>query len=824
MDRETMEIVRSFVAESMDSLDAQEALIGDIVAKGEKETINALFRTFHTIKGISGFLGFNTVHAVTHEIETFLDLLRKNPQAATEDVADVLYECIDVLRQLMGGIASWMKDSGYEDQVRALTARLQKAGATLWGQSPPESSPASSFSSTVLPDSQKTANIESSAREQKTQQEQKQEQDMVAVFGNVDDLSEEELDAVMAKVFDQDASEEKSLSSDEKLKTAIADAFQPVAPAGEEIMSRYIVEAMDLLAVAENGCLRLEQSPHDMTIVSEVFGAVHSLKGNSGFMGLGEIEAMAMDLENILEAVRNSALEVYPGLISMLLTNIDILKSLVQRLDNREEPSLGSRVEISTPAENAKAASARTFVAPASSASVSVPPAEAAREAFADESLRKISQENPIDALQPINKNANQDANKEQEKDAAVGALPQRREIRVDTAKLDKLFDLVGELITIEAMVTNNPEALALESESFTKSSAMLNKITRELQEVVMTIRMMPVEGLFNKMKRLVRDLGIRFDKKVHLAIAGAETEMDKNVIEEISDPLMHIIRNAIDHGLETREERALAGKNETCLLRLSAQYEGNEILIIVEDDGRGLQRQKIIAKAAEKGLLKMPPDKMTDRDVYALIFEPGFSTADSVTDISGRGVGMDVVKRNIEKLQGSIGVESREGRGARFTLRIPITLAIIDAMLLRVGDAVYALPILSVRESFRPTPESITVTMDGLELVRVRNEFFPIARLGEIFGQAGAVQSLYEGIAIVVQTRDRRACIFVDEILGQQQIVVKSLSDYVGAVQGIMGCMILSSGDVGLILDVEAFLQRLDDEQVSAVSGRNDE
>ncbi|MCS6808009.1 MAG: chemotaxis protein CheA, partial [Bacteroidota bacterium] len=323
-----------------------------------------------------------------------------------------------------------------------------------------------------------------------------------------------------------------------------------------------------------------------------------------------------------------------------------------------------------------------------------------------------------------------------------------------------------------------------------------------------MSIRMMPLEGLFNKMKRLVRDLSQRLDKKVHLEIKGAETEMDKTIIEEIADPLMHILRNAIDHGIETPEHRIQVGKSEIGTITLQACYEGNEILLIVEDDGAGINRTTVLEVAQKKGILKTNPDKISDAEVYALIFEPGFSTAEHVTDISGRGVGMDVVKRNIEKLQGSITVQSHEGRGTRFVLHIPLTLAIMDAMIVRVGSNTYALPMLSIRESFRPEQRAITVTMDGQELVRVRNDIYAVIRLHEVYQCTPSTLQLHEGIIIVVEYRERKACLFVDEIVGQQQIVVRSLSQYVGNVRGITGCMIQSNGEVGLIIDVETLLQ----------------
>ena len=378
---------------------------------------------------------------------------------------------------------------------------------------------------------------------------------------------------------------------------------------------------------------------------------------------------------------------------------------------------------------------------------------------------------------------------------------------KVDTSKLDKLFDLVGELITIETMVINNPDLADLELPNFTKSVNMLSKITRELQEITMSIRMTPLEGLFNKMKRLVRDLSIKFDKKIDLEISGQETEMDKNVIEEISDPLVHILRNAIDHGIEPAEVRKKNNKNEMGKIKLHAGYEGNEIIIVIEDDGAGLNKEKILKKAIDRGLVKMAPEQLTDREIWQIIFEPGFSTADVVTEVSGRGVGMDVVRRNLEKLRARIDIHSTLGGGTKLSLRIPLTLAIMETMVISVGTGKFALPILSMRESFRPKKEDITVTMDGLEMVKVRNELFPVVRLHEIFEQEPVNKELDKGILINIESRGRRVCLLVDDILGQQQTVIKGLSDYIGKIKGVTGCMIMGDGEIGLIIDIDTLI-----------------
>lgn len=384
-----------------------------------------------------------------------------------------------------------------------------------------------------------------------------------------------------------------------------------------------------------------------------------------------------------------------------------------------------------------------------------------------------------------------------------------KKDLRVSTEKIDQLFNLVGEIITIETMLFNNKDLQGLELPNFNITASMLSKLTRELQEVTMSIRMIPLEGLFNKMNRLVRDISRKMKKEVEIDIYGQETEMDKNVIEEISDPLVHMLRNAIDHGIETAEERITKDKDKVGRIKLGAAYQGNEIHITVEDDGAGLNREKILQKAIDKGIVSKEQWDMPDAQVWQLIFEAGLSTAKQVTDISGRGVGMDVVRRNIEKLRGSIEVESRKNIGTKITFKIPLTLAIMDAMILRVGKEKYAMPILSIIESFQIKNTNVSKTMDGLEIVRVRGELYPVARLSELMKVSPDYTNLEEGILLKVQSNDKTICIFVDEILEQSQAVVKPLSSYIGEIEGVTGCMVMPDGKIGLILDADTLITK---------------
>lgn len=378
--------------------------------------------------------------------------------------------------------------------------------------------------------------------------------------------------------------------------------------------------------------------------------------------------------------------------------------------------------------------------------------------------------------------------------------------INVSVEKLDKLMDLVGEMVIAEAMVTQNPQIQDLELDDFNKAARQLQKITNELQDMVMSIRMVPLSTTFLKMHRILRDMCRKLNKDAILEVVGETTEVDKNIIEHIGDPLMHLIRNAVDHGIETAEERVKAGKDPVGKITLEAKNSGSDVLILVKDDGRGLDKQKILKKARENGLLEKPESEMSDREIYNLILLPGFSTKDNVSEFSGRGVGMDVVVKNLEAIGGSVSVDSTEGKGTVTTLKIPLTLAIIDGMNIKVGKARYTIPIMAIRESFWAQDNDLIEDPDGNEMIMVRGDVYPILRLHRFFNVETEVQDFSEGIMVMVEQDNNRLCLFADELLGQQQVVVKALPKYIKMVskaQGLAGCTLLGDGSISLILDV---------------------
>ncbi len=381
----------------------------------------------------------------------------------------------------------------------------------------------------------------------------------------------------------------------------------------------------------------------------------------------------------------------------------------------------------------------------------------------------------------------------------------------VNLNKLDMLMDIVGEIVITESTVTKNPEVLKLNLDSFDKASRQLRKLTDELQDIVMSIRMIPVSATFHKMERIVRDMSSRIGKQAKLVIIGEDTELDKNVLDNLSDPLMHIVRNAMDHGLETAEERVKLGKNPTGQITLEAHNSGSDVLISISDDGRGLNKDALIKKGIKKGLIKKPASEVTDKEAYGLIFAPGFSTKEQVTEYSGRGVGMDVALRNIEKLGGALIVDSTPGHGMTVQIRIPLTLAIIEGMQVGVGESVFILPLLSIRESFKPKKKDIATDPDGNEMITMRGNCYPIARLHKLFNLETQVTDFEEGILVILETQSLTYCLFVDRLIGEQQTVVKPLPVYIskilGSTKSIAGCTILGDGSVSLILDINGLM-----------------
>lgn len=602
---------------------------------------------------------------------------------------------------------------------------------------------------------------------------------------------------------------------------------------------------------AEQALLELNKDPGNTDSIPEVLRAIHTFKGNSGLLGLNEVNELSHRMETLLQCVRDGQAPLSEDSLRILLKIIDVFRKTITNLSQGESvtimgfPGLMELLQEMIPEEARPAAPVVADdlaplddedFAPLSEEDFAPPeePAAPVEEAKEEISTPPAEEPPPPPAVSPTPE-APPAAPPETEADAPKAAPPPpeptppapaekkeepsktapqqkqktvvRRDIRVNVDKLEQLFDLVGELVIAEAMVTHNEDIKDMRMDSFDRAAHRLSLITNDLQDVAMSLRMIPVGGTFRKMIRLVHDLSTKAGKKVNLELRGEDTEVDRNVVELISDPLVHLVRNAVDHGLEGPEERIDACKPEEGSVIIEAKHQSGEVWIIIKDDGRGLNKEKILARALERGVFTGDPSTLRDEDIYKFIFQPGFSTAEKVTDVSGRGVGMDVVKKNIEKIKGHVEIHSAPGKGSTFIIRIPLTLAIIQGMMLRVGNERYVIPLLNIRESFRPTEDMLNSVQNRGELISIRGELLPLFRLNRLFDITEGFTNPCEGIIVVIEDTGKRTAILVDELLGQQQVVIKSLDNVSGDTEGISGACILNDGRVGLILDVRGII-----------------
>jgi chemotaxis protein histidine kinase CheA len=934
VDDETREIFESFVAEAFDRLDDAEAVLSKAECQDDSDCLGTVFRLFHSVKGCAGFLNLNQVRELTHEAETLLEVHLKEGAAVTPESLDVIYQTIDVLRELVKYVQTEFSDEDFDNSATGQVAvirrcidqlRSSKAAGTL--AEPVDGIvdiiPAGTGDS--LGDEIRTGLDNSMAG-----------MSVTAPPGTL------ERTASPADFLDHQPS--RSSHSNRSNQLSQSDTDEPPGLEPNEIIlnelvtrdmtERFLAESADLVDHIESDALGLLSSRDVAEDVHAMFRAVHTIKGNAGFFGYELLESMCMEAEAHLDKVRKGLVPASEVFVNNILAHVDAMRDAIKSVlilddafvppppesgrrsgewpqaDDLVGPSAGVGINAAStglaaldsgrmvpetavpggavpggvvpggvvpggvvPGGNAAttggnvqsagsgmskrartAASASTAspsatpaaVAPAKATSANATPAKATSakaapaarpEATGIDMYRPIGeilvdmgaadeaaifkaleiQEKPLgELLVESGAASREDVAKALEVQRTMEARPsaeagpeeiQRREIRVDTVKLDKLFDLVGELITAEAMVLNSPDLKGLKRDHFDKSFNTLNKISREIQETTMAIRMIPMEGLFHKMTRLVRDLSRKFGKPVDFRVSGQETEMDKNVIEQISDPLVHILRNSIDHGLEFPAERKGTGKPDAGMVSLDARYEGSEIWISIKDDGKGLDRERILAKAIERGMVKVDPATVPDQEIWSYIFEPGFSTAQAVSEVSGRGVGMDVVKKNLERIRGAVDVRSTKGQGTEFILRIPLTMAIIDGITVRLGENFYSIPLNDILEFFKVRSDQITRTADGSETINLRSQILPLIKLWQVFKVDADARQAEEGILLVVQSGGRKACLLIDEVLGNQQIVIKSLSEYLGKVDGISGCSILGDGTVSFIVDTGRLL-----------------
>ncbi len=570
----------------------------------------------------------------------------------------------------------------------------------------------------------------------------------------------------------------------------------PVSIEDPEITADFISEANEHFEISDENLLILENDPDNEEAIACIFRAFHTIKGTTSFLGLTPISELAHKAENLLDEVRKKRLDFDGIVVDATFNALDLLKNMTKDLEAAlaagtmlvPDPDMPAVVEQ---LKNAIAGQEAPKAAPAAKkAAAAASPAEASIPAT------------PGDGPEPGRGAANGNGGQ-----GHAGKMV-KQTMKIDADRIDLLLETIGELVIVESIVSQEAALRQGESRDLERNLGQLTKITRSLQDMGMSMRLIPIDNTFRKMGRLVRDLAKKSGKKIELVMEGRETELDKGMVEKLGDPLVHMVRNAVDHGIEPGvEDRKAAGKNPTGTIVLKAYHQGGNIHIDIRDDGRGLDRDVIAAKAIERGLISST-ENMSDEEIFALIFEPGFSTAKQITDVSGRGVGMDVVKSNIESMRGNVRIASEKGKGSTFTLVLPLTMAIIDGMIVRVGPERYILPLLSIIESFQPTREMLTTVSGKGETVPFRNRLLPMFRLGRLFKIKEAQTDPTQALVVVIEDAGRQIALMVDELLGQNQTVIKNLGAGLKDVDGIAGASIMPDGTPGLIIDVNGLVK----------------
>ncbi len=604
-----------------------------------------------------------------------------------------------------------------------------------------------------------------------------------------------------------------------------------------ELLADFLAEAREAINKMEPLLVCLEATtaePIDSGVVASIFRGFHTIKGNAAFLEFDQIVRTTHQAESLLDAVRSGKLELTPIRVACLLDTIDFMQKALESIDTTgsdeacavRSEQLVIALKAAIQDDSSPAMPPQTPIITVSSASETVAPStmltpEEEEMAHIQEAVAEplpAPQVVPFDSP-PMVESDDSDLVTEPPESShkptvqttsnskSQGDGDQHASIRVDLSKLDELMNLVGELIIAESMVTNNGDLQGLELESFDRASVQLHHITRSLQDLAMAVRMVPVRSTFRRMFRVVRDVARKRGRSVELVLVGEDTEVDRTVIEQITDPLVHLIRNGIDHGIEAVEDRIAKGKPAKGTLRLEARHEAGEVWIVLSDDGNGLDAEKILARARERGLINLNVEP-SEKEIFDLIFEPGFSTAASVTNISGRGVGMDVVRQNITDLRGQIEVSSELGKGTTFSLRIPLTLAIIDGMVCRLGTRSYTIPLFAVREIIRPRKTDVRTMPGGSEVVLVRGVPHPVVRLHALHGIPGDPRPADECVFLVLESGSIAIALLVDQVLGQYQAVIKPLPEYLHSMPGIAGCSLMGSGEISLIMDVKGLIQ----------------
>jgi two-component system chemotaxis sensor kinase CheA len=553
-----------------------------------------------------------------------------------------------------------------------------------------------------------------------------------------------------------------------KRSDATVDGDLATFAADPELAEMFVSDGLEHLGTIEQTLLKLEYAPGDLELINDLFRPFHTIKGNAGVLGLRSIEAFSHKLETLLDLARSGAHRIGAAEIEVVLAAVDTLTAMVKDLPSRAD----GQAAVDRSAQCDKILSAVDAL-------------------IADETASPVPAPIALTITRP------EPTATWREEDATI---------KVSTRKLDALVDMVGELVIGQAILAENPALQRPGDDRLSRQLGQIRRITSDIQRDAMSMRMVPIRRTFQKLSRLVRDLGKKFDKPTNVVIVGEDTELDRKLVEQLTDPLMHMVRNTIDHGIERGAVRAAAGKPETAEIQLRAFHRAGGVVVEIADDGGGLDTQRIVERAVAQGLIA-DGTQMSAAEIHQLIFRPGFSTADKVTELSGRGVGMDVVRRNIHTLRGRIDIQTERGRGTTFSLQLPLTLAIVDGLVLGVGGDRFVIPTPAVQESLRPQPQQVHTTGGQPTMVQVRDRLIPLLHLGRAFGIQSARADASEGTVVIAEDNGRPVALVVDELLGKREVVIRNLGEMFRGVKGIAGGAILGDGRIGLILDAGGLL-----------------
>lgn len=768
-----------------------------------EEDINEIFRTMHTIKGSSAMMGLENMSKLAHAIEDMFYIIREDHPviSSMETLYDIIFSASDLLK---AEIENLQEDEYTPTDFTEQMTKIEDFAAVLKGAAPAdgaaaaEAPAASSETAAPAPAAAPTVPEAASAPVSGSGLT------TVKVFFE-DDCKMENLRALLViNRISENCAELEYIPEDienngDTAKTIIKDGFlvkfRPAQGASTDSIMETIRTTANVKSceIIERGSEAAAGTAGDaVTTVRVHFDDDCKMENLRALLVVNNVrdvcENVTFEPADIEDNAETSRVIVEEGFVVHFKS--DKPQMVLQVIEGT--PSVKSYVVEESPAAPKEAAPAQASAQPAQAAA-SAQPAPAKKAEAPKPAAKKA------EAPKPAADNG--------AAGAAKGGVKQSL-ISVNLNKLDVLLDLVGEIVITEAMVTSNPDLKGLKLDNFQKSARQLRKLNSELQDAVMSMRMVPISGAFNKMTRIVRDMKVKLGKDVELIFEGEDTEVDKSIIDQLNDPLMHMVRNSMDHGIEDNvEDRIAAGKSPKGKITLSAYNASGEVIIVIADDGQGIDPEKVLAKAERNGILTKPANEYSEKEILNMIMLPGFSTNEQVTEYSGRGVGMDVVKKNIEKIGGSVSVDSKFGQGSNFVIKIPLSLSIVDGMEISVGSSIFTIPINSIRNSFKVQPSQLVKDTTGKEMVMVYGECYPLIRLYQLYDLKPNTENIFDGIVILVETDGKSACIFADELIGEQQVVLKPfpaiLGNYNIKQYGMSGCSILGDGSITIIIDV---------------------